>query len=432
MTRAALILSALSVGALPLSAQAPQPVKFVAGGITVIHKPVTANDVIAARLYLKGGSAALTPGTAGIERFIGAASSRGTTKYSKDDFANLATATGTNLGMEIEYDYTVATVQAVAQQWNEAWDLLIESSLHPLFLADEVDQVRGVLLDELKQRKDNPDEHLKMLADSLLYRGHAYAVDPLGTPESMSRLRREDLVTWHRRRMTKANLLLVVVGNVSREDLTRRVIAAFGSLPDSGGTPVATPPFAGGTPELTVVQQDLPTNYILGVYPAPAPRSPDFAAFRIATRVLGERLFEEVRTKRNLTYAVSAQLGSMAVNRGGLYVTAVKPDTTIKVIVAEVRKLQQEPIPAARLGQSVNVFVTQLLMGQQTNMGQAAELGAWEIIGGGFANAGSYIQRLKSVTPQEVQRAAQAYIKNAKFAVVGDPAKIDPTLFKGL
>ncbi len=420
------------VVALPALGQAPQPAKFTVAGIPVIQKPVTANDVVAVRLYLKGGSAALTPGTAGIERFIGAISTRGTAKYSKDDFANLSTSTGTNIGMEIEYDYAVMTAQAVTQHWNEAWDLLTEAVLRPSFAAEDVDQVRGQIVDELKQRRDNPDEHLRMLADSLLYTGHVYELDPLGTPETISRLTRDDLMQWHKRRLTKANLLVVVVGNVSRADLTRKITAAFGSLPDTGGEPGLTPPLRPMTPDVATVKQDLPTNYVLGVYAAPAPVSPDFAAVRVATRVLGERLFEEVRTKRNMTYAVSAQLGTFAVNRGSLYVTAVQPDTTIKVIFTEVRKLQLEMVPAARLGQSVNVYVTQLLMGQQTNMGQAADLGLWELVGGGYANAQSYVGRLRSVTPQDVQRVAQTYFKNARFAVLGDPTKVDAKLFKSM
>jgi predicted Zn-dependent peptidase len=68
-------------------------------------------------------------------------------------------------------------------------------------------------------------------------------------------------------------------------------------------------------------------------------------------------------------------------------------------------------------------------MSQQTNMGQAAELGGWELVGGGWENGQAYLQRLRAVTPAVVQRVAQAYIKNARFVVLGDPAKVDRKLF---
>jgi zinc protease len=229
--------------------------------------------------------------------------------------------------------------------------------------------------------------------------------------------------------MAKSNLLLVVVGNVTRADLTAKIRAAFGSLPATGGEATRLAKLAPLQPDLLVVKEELPTNYILGVYSTPNLASPDFPAIRVATRVLSERLFEEVRTKRNLSYAVASGIGTRAENSGNLYVTAVDPDTTIKVMLSEVRKLQQEPVPVDRLKQSINVFATGLLMSQQTNMGQAATLGLWEISGGGWENGVSYVERLRKVTPAQVQQAATKYMRNARFVVIGDPTKIDRKVF---
>lgn len=426
MTRRSLLpVLALALPAV-LAAQAPPAVtRFTSGDITIIHKPITANDVVAVRLYLRGGSGALTPATAGIERFIGAAMTRGTAKYDKDAFARLATVTGTNIRSEVDYDFTAFTVQAVRQHWNEAWDLFTQAALHPTFPAAEVEQVRGQIRDALAQRRDNPDAYLQILADSVFYAGHPYALDPFGTTEVIGRLTREELAQWHARRFTKANLLLVVVGNVSRADIAAKVAAAFGGLPARGGEAPATTKPVASHPGLVTVQQKLPTNYILGVHGAPALSDPAYPALRVATRVLAERLFEEVRTKRNLTYAVSAGVNARAANRGAIYVTAVQPDTTLKVMQTEVRKLQQELVPAARLGQSINVFLTSYLMSQQNNMGQAADLGLWELSGGGWANSATYLDRVRKVTPADVQRAARTYMKGYSFVVLGDSSKVN-------
>jgi zinc protease len=430
MIRRALLPALALVLPTALAAQAPAQVpatvaKFTSGDITVILKPITANDVVAARLYLRGGSAALTAATAGIERFIGEASTHGTTKYDKDQFARSATVTGTNIGSGVDYDFTVFTVQAVRQHWNEAWDLFTQAALHPTFPQAELEQVRGQITDALARRRDNPDQHLQKLADSLLYAGHPYAVDPNGTAEVIARLTRDDLAQWHRRRFTKANLLLVVVGNVSRADLAAKVAAAFGALPARGGEAPAATGAVSSHPDLVAVQQALPTNYILGVHAAPGPSNPAYPALRVATRVLAERLFEEVRTKRNLTYAVSAGMGARVANRGNIYVTAVQPDTTLQVMQTEVRKLQQELVPAARLGQTINVFLTSYLMSQQTNMGQAGDLGLWELSGGGWANSATYLDRVRKVSPADVQSAARAYMKGYSFVLLGDTSKVN-------
>jgi zinc protease len=181
--------------------------------------------------------------------------------------------------------------------------------------------------------------------------------------------------------------------------------------------------------KLEVTERELPTNYIRGQFTAPAPSHPDFAAFRVAVDILSNRLFEEVRTKRNLSYAVQAGVSQRHANYGLLYVTAVQPDTTIKVMLSEVERLKNEPITAERLAQSVNGFLTQYWLAQETNMGQAGTLGTYELVGGGWENAEAFTRRVQGVTPADIQRVARQYLRNVHFAVIGNPAAIDRALF---
>jgi zinc protease len=317
----------------------------------------------------------------------------------------------------------------VRQHWNEAWDLFAEAVLHPTFPASEVELVRAQLVDGLKRIPDDPDTYLTYLADSSLYAGHAYAVRPGGTPASVGAITRDALERWHQQRFTKENLLLVVVGNVSRADLTRKIESTFGRLPASGGTAVRASRLAAVTPDVMVVKRELPTNYITGYFAAPPLSDPDYPALRVATDILSDRLFEEVRTKRNLTYAVGAGLSNRAANRGSLYVTAVEPDTTLKVIFSQVRRLQTEPIPQSTLAENVNTFLTEFWMDQQTNMGQAQQLGSLELLGGGWENLARFVDAVRRVTPSDVERVAKRYMQHARFAVIGDPSKIDRQLF---
>ena len=418
------ILAAAAVGSVAGAQQTGGTTKFTAGGIPVIFKPVRANDVVAVRLYLRGGSGNLTPANAGIEALMLEAAREGTTKYPKDALNERLVETGTAISSEAGYDFSVLSARGVRQHWNETWDLFSQVALHPTFPASEVELVRARMLDQLKRIPDNPDSYLSFLADSSLYAGHAYAAHPAGTPKSLASIQRDALASWHRQRFTKENLLIVVVGNVARADVAAKVTAAFGGLPARGGTaarPIALRPV---TRDVVLVKRDLPTNYISGLFSAPAMSHPDFPALRVATDILSNRLFEEVRTKRNLTYAVGAGLGNRAANQGSLYVTAVEPDTTLKVIFSEVRRLQTEPVPRARLAENVSTYLTRFWMGQQTSMGQAAQLGAFELVGGGWENLYRFIDAVRRVTPADVQRVARKYMQNGRFAVIGNPDKI--------
>ena len=415
---------ALSVALISPAAATAQVTKFDVAGIPVILKPVTANEVVAVRLYLKGGAANLTTANAGVEAMMLAASNQGTAKYTKDQFTDLSTETGTNIGSQSAMDYSVLTMQGVRQNWDKAWDLFTQAALHPTFPAAEVRIVQGQMIDAAKRRSDDPDEYLNYLADSLFYTGHPYAVVPAGTEASLSFITRDALAAWHKQRMTKENLLIVVVGNVSRADLTSKIQSAFASLPATGGKTVSVKAVASVTPDLVVVERALPTNYITGFYTAPALTDPDYVSFRAATDLLGDRLFEEVRTKRNMTYAVAAGLESRAANRGRLYVTAVDPDTTVKVIYSTVKSLENDPLTAEAVAETVNASLTAYLMGQETNMGQASALGLWEINGGGWQNYEKFIASYKKVTPADIQRVAKLYMQRGRFVVIGDPKKV--------
>ncbi|MEO8192353.1 MAG: pitrilysin family protein [Gemmatimonadales bacterium] len=398
--------------------------KFDVAGIPVIYKQVTANDVVAVRLYIRGGAASLTPANAGIESMMLTASTQGTSKYSRDAFAARSTDTGTNIGSVTTMDYSVLTMQGVRQNWDAAWDLFTEAAVHPTFPQAEVEIVRGQLLDAARRRTDDPDTYLGYLADSLFYAGHPYSVLTGGTVASLTAVTRDALAAWHKQRMTKENLLIVVVGNVPRADLTSRIQAAFSGLPATGGKAPVVKAVGTVTPELVVVEKALPTNYITGFYAAPALTDADYPAFRAATDMLADRLFQEVRTKRNMTYAVAAGLETRTANRGRLYVTAVDPDTTVKVIFWTVRQLQDSAVTAQEVAENVNASLTNYLLGQETNMGQAAALGLWEIGGGGWQNYNRFIESYRKVKPADIQRVAKQYMQHGRFVVIGDPKKV--------
>jgi zinc protease len=434
MIRLRLLFVALAL-VLPSSLAAQEgggPTESTAAGMPVIYERIAGNEVVAVRLYLKGGSANLTPSMAGIENFMTSAATRGTEKYSRDAFAARLAATGTEITAEANPDYTVISLKAVGEHWDEAWDLFTEAVLRPAFPPEEVDLVRDQIVNQLKGRLDNPDAYLRLLANELFYEGHPYAIDPLGTVETIEAITVEELARWHRERMTRENLVFVVVGNVSRDDVEGKIESAFGEVPATGGSALPIPAVVVSDAEIEVTERQLPTNYIRGHFATPDPGHADYPAMRVALDILSDRLFEEVRTKRNLSYAVAAQLSQRRANYGLLYVTAVEPDTTIKVMMHEVERLKAEPMTDERLQENVNVFLTQYWLGQETNMGKAAALGGFEMTGGGWENAGSFVRRVRAVTPEDIQRVARTYLKSVRFVVLGDPAKFDRALFTSL
>jgi zinc protease len=135
--------------------------------------------------------------------------------------------------------------------------------------------------------------------------------------------------------------------------------------------------------------------------------------------------------RRNLSYAPDAFLNSQRANIGGIYVSAVDANQAVRVMLDEIARLQREPLDADDIKGTVQQFLTRYYVGQQTNAAQAGELAQYELIGGGWRNSADFIDRLRAVTPADVQRVAQKYMRNIRFVVLGNPKSIDSRIFTG-
>jgi predicted Zn-dependent peptidase len=152
---------------------------------------------------------------------------------------------------------------------------------------------------------------------------------------------------------------------------------------------------------------------------------------RVASSLLRDRVFEEVRVKRNLSYAPDAFLRNQAANVGGLYVTAVDANQSVRLMLNEISKLQQQAVRADEIQAVVAQYLTTYYMGQETNAAQAGELAQYELIGGGWRTSTDFLEKLTAVTPGDVQRVAQKYMRNIRFVVLGNPQSVDTGAFMG-
>jgi zinc protease len=422
------VISGLSLLVAPLRAQAGTE-EFTANGLKVILKRNPANQIVAANLYLCGGVFNLTPESAGIEPLLFSAAVKGTKNYPKEVINAELARMGTQISGNATRDYSAGTLRCIKSHFDKSWDIFADVILNPTFDPQEVELVREQILTGIRQRKDNPDSYLRLIGDEMFFRGHPYALDPAGTEESVSKITIAQMRQYLKDNLVTSKLLLVVVGDVDKADLQKKVAAAFGKLPAGKYKPQFPAMVKHAGAELHTETQQLPTNYIIGYFAAPSLRDADYYPMSMAMSVLQQRVFEEVRTKRNLSYAPSAFFQNMFANCANLYVTAVEPDTTIKVMLAEVKRLQSEPISAKELRDKINVFLTGYYLQNETNASQAAFLARYELAGLGWHQSEKFVENMKKVTPEQVRQVAQKYINNIQFAVIGDPAKIDQKLF---
>lgn len=448
MSRATMIaMMALTlVGATARAAEAPaaaaDPAPVTDGDMTVgwVHgmqilvKRVPNAEWVAGQLYIKGGARNWTKADAGIERLALAASAAGgTEKLDKEAFSRRLTKLGSELRAHSNEDFSVLESKSLRDQWDETFALLSEAFLHPALPASEIELQRQRQLSELKHEEDVPDLRLRVLSHQLIYENHPYQYRAIGTTESVSKLNAQQLRAHLGKLRESGRLLLVVVGEVDAAHVIEQARAAFGGLPRGAWRELPLPALTVAGPRLNAVQKKLATNYILSVFLGPTWRDKEYATALVAMDVLHFREFLEVRTKRNLSYAPSADFNSRsAVPWGILYVTAVDPTATMKVMLDEAARLAREPLADDELAGNKSVFLSRYLMSAETTDGQASLLAQMQLYAGDWRQARTLPDRIRTVTSADVQAFAKKYMHKLQTVYLGDASKIDKKLFDAL
>jgi zinc protease len=397
---------------------------FSVNGLKVIFVPNKANDIIAVNMYLRGGSATLDMHQAGIENLALRVATLATKNFPKEKLNAELERMDTRMFTAAGRDYSSISLQCVQQNFSRSWKVFTDVLLNPSFDSVDVELERQKALSSIRQSKDSPDQYLSSLATEAFFVDHPYSVDPSGTERTIRSFTSKDLQSFMRERVATSGMLLVVVGNTTREELEKMVNESFGSLAQGTYREAFPPAVSFQTPSLKVVRRELPTNYITGYYPAPQFGTDESYAMILAESILRYRLFEEVRTKRSLSYAPAAGLGQLFTNYGMIYVTAVKPETTVTVMLNEVKKLQNEPVSEKTLNDQRNVYLTGYYLNTETNGSQADLLARYELSGAGYVKAEKYLESVRSVTPEAIQKVCQRYMHNLQFVLLGNPAEL--------
>jgi zinc protease len=395
-------------------------------GIRVIHRHVGSGDIVVANLYLLGGVRQVTAANAGMELLLLEASERGTRAYSRDRLRRNMAQLGTGITTQVGVDWSSIGLRATRSTLDSTWNILASRIIEPQLDSAEVELIRRQLVAGVRQREDSPDALVEFVADTFAFRGHPYAVAPAGTESSLSAISLQDLKSYHSTQVVKSRMLLVVVGDVNRGRVEQLVRRSLGRLPAGSYRWTLPDTLPRVKSSVLTINRALPTNYLRGYYAGPRADSPDYHALRIASAILSGQLFHEVRSRRNLTYAVDAPFIERAASAGGLYVTTVNPDLTLDVMRRELLDLQTGMVDPRSLERLILQFITQYFLDNESGAQQADFLARAELYYGDFRRADSFVDELRAITPADIQRAAVRYMRDIRFVFIGD-ARQAPT-----
>jgi zinc protease len=405
--------------------------EFDVGGLKVIFKRRASSPTVSAGLFVRGGVRNQTAQNAGIENLALSAATEASKKYPREAMRKELARTGTVINSGAGFDFGVLSLTTTSEFFLRSWDVFTDVMFNPTFAAEDVDRTKNAILTGLRDESSSADGALGALEEKVIYAGHPYSNSPEGTIETVSRLTPADLRTYHQSILQSSRLLLVIVGDVDPATLKRVVTASFARLPKGNYRESPLPPLTFAEPSLEVTKQSLPTNYVKGIFLAPPLSSPDYYPMRVAMALLQSRVYQEVRTKRNLSYAPNAEMDNRAANSANIYVTAVDVNQAVRVMLGEIANMRAKVVEGDEFANIPGYFLTTYYIDQETNAAQAAELARYELYGGGWRNAQKFLDGIRGVKPSEVFDVAVKYMKNIRFVVIGDPNAIDRTIFLG-
>lgn len=406
-------------------------IAYDVAGIRVIQRPNYANDAVAVNLYLLGGSRQLTSATQGIEPLLLRSGEYGTLKYPVDAWRAAWGLTGSRIVVDAEADWTVFGFRGVRQEFNASWDVFADRAMHPTLAPASLAIVRARLIAESRLNDDNPDGYVMRFADSVAFEGQPYGLDPSGTEATLARLDSTALADYAASQIVKSRMLLVVVGNVSRQEVEAAVLRTLASLPGGHYTWTLPRTPSAFRPSVNLAWRVIPTNYIVGIFRGPSAASPSSPAFRVAVALLSASMTNAIRQQRGLSYAASAIWIERGATAGAIYVSTAAPTKVLPLISEQIHLVQHLPVPFGNLRGFTDQFIMEYFAANMTDAAQADFLARAQLYQGDFRKAGEAMEDLRHVSPDDVRGAAITYFHNIHFVYLGDTTRVRRTAFTG-
>ncbi|MBK8584684.1 MAG: insulinase family protein [Bacteroidetes bacterium] len=402
--------------------------ELMVDGIKVIYKPST-KDIVSVALYVKGGTGNYSKEQEGIESLtMNVLSESGTQKYPHDIFHSMLEGMGTTISAGSGLDASTVSMNCLISKWNESWDLFADMIMHPAFDENTFKNKKDEALNALKQTESDPDAHIDDLVNIEVYKGTNYNKMVSGTEGSLTKLSVDDLKKYYSSLIAKNKLFVVIVGKMSEDDIKAKV--SMLKRISVGSSSVATvekrPDFASSS--LFKEERKLATNYIKGIMDCPAPGSVDYVAYKLAIQILSDRLFVEIRTKRNLSYAPYSYVAGHKNPYSCMYVSTTDPAQAVQVMTDEVKKIHKNGFDPKELADKKEQYLTRYYMNLETNSALATTIGDNENLST-WKNATKVLDEVQKLKVEDINTAFNKYTKAIRWLYLGETAGLDESIF---
>lgn len=402
-------------------AEAAPAIRKLPNGMTIILEPLPHVHSVSMGVWVRVGSAHERAAECGVSHFLEHMLFKGTPTRNAHDIAEAIEKHGGHMNAYTSRDYTCIYAKVLSPDAAEAVDVLGDVVLHSILC--DFEKERAVILEEIASCEDVPDDRIHDLFNQYLWPAHSLGRPVAGTQESVRGLTPAGMEVFYRKNYCPANMVFAAAGNFDAEALLAQAEALFGALPaGSAQRPVPTPTAQAG---VSLHHQDIHQAHLhLGFPTVPLSDSRRYM-YDLLYSVLGggstSRLFERIREDEGLAYNVYSYHSAFSVcGVGGVYaaVAAENYAKCMDICFEELRRLRDEPIPAAELNMNKEQLKGGMLIGLENTFNRAARLARSTLLHGRIIPVDEIVSALDAITAEDLQGCANEMFQTHRCALV--------------
>jgi predicted Zn-dependent peptidase len=394
----------------------------LANGVRLATERMPHVRSVAVGIWLTRGSRHEPSESMGIAHFVEHMLFKGTPTRSAEEIAQQVDSIGGQIDAFTSKEYAGYYLKVLDEHLPLAVDILADLISNPLLAEDDIEKEKKVILEEIKMVEDTPDDLVHEIFAEGFWSGHPLGRPILGTPASVNALDRDTLKKYFGNTYVAENFVVVAVGNLEHDHVQALLERALAHIPHSGPEAEHSAPVIAST--IQIRRKELEQSHVVFGTPALPQHHPDrYAGYALNTTLGGSmssRLFQNVREKRGLAYAVFSGLSSYQ-DSGALSIYAGCGNDAvaelIDVVVAEIRQMKAGGLDPIELRRAKDHLKGSLMLGLESTSSRMSHLARQEMYRDRTDGLDEMLAAIERVSADDVLRLAERFFFNGSLAV---------------
>ncbi|MFI5303983.1 MAG: M16 family metallopeptidase [Nitrospiria bacterium] len=392
-------------------------------GLKVILVEEHKAPVATVQIWYKVGSRNELTGKTGLSHLMEHMMFKGTPKYGKGEFSRKVQKNGGNDNAFTSQDYTAFFENFSSDRIWLSLDLESDRMGHLLIDPTEFLLERDVVKEERRLRTDdNPADFLSEQLYAQAYEAHPYHSPVIGWMTDLDHLTRQDIYDHYKKYYLPNNATLVIVGDFNSSKLLTEIKKYFDPIPAGG--PVSQvqiiEPDQRGERRFWVKKEAQMPSILIG-FKSPNFKDNDHFPLTVLSTLLSSgkssRLYRQLVYEKKIALEIETDYNELSADPAlfSIYGKTQKGRSSEELesaILAEIDQLKTTSVTETELQKTINQIETQFILSRDSNFFVAMELGIAESVGAGSHYFDTYLDSIKKVTPNDIQRVARKYFSS--------------------